>query len=347
MKLHCFHCNQPFSISAEQLGGEVLCPHCKEKIRLPDAESYREEERKAATPASGSWLGNSVSGLISVVLHMGLLLMLAMVTCDYRAGGGGEGEEVLIGELPSVDLNDSESEELDAETADPQADDSSQMDESLEVPTPMDATDGEFSVDVDISAFAPSGAASGGGSAGIAAISEGGGSLGEGASFMGVHAKGTRFCIIADRSGSMEGAKLRYVKEEILETLSTMGSRGRFQLIFFNSSDLPYPQSGWRNPRRERTDVANWLQTVTAGGGTYPTPAFRVAFDLSPPPDAIFFMTDGQFPEQVVNEVAALNRQSGRRVQIHTISFMDISAEPLMRQIANDSGGKYRHVSGF
>ena len=76
-------------------------------------------------------------------------------------------------------------------------------------------------------------------------------------------------------------------------------------------------------------------------------PAFRVAFQLVPRPDAIFFMTDGQFPAEVVEEIAALNRGGGRRVVIHTISFMDTSSEPLMKRIASDSGGKYRHVSGF
>jgi len=181
----------------------------------------------------------------------------------------------------------------------------------------------------------------------ISALAGGGGALGEGASFMGVHAKGTRFCIIADRSGSMVGPKLDFVKKEILETLSTMHRRGRFQLIFFNTRDLPYPQPGWRDPRIERSDVATWLQTVTAGGGTYPTPAFRVALSLSPRPDAIFFMTDGLFPVQVVDEVAELNRGGEKRVQIHAISFMDTSSEALMRKIASDSGGTYRRVSEF
>jgi hypothetical protein len=73
----------------------------------------------------------------------------------------------------------------------------------------------------------------------------------------------------------------------------------------------------------------------------------NMAFQLSPPPDVIFFMTDGLFDERAVDEIAKLNRQSGRNVQINTISFMDTSSEPLMRRIASDSGGRYRHVAGF
>jgi hypothetical protein len=277
---------------------------------------------------------------------MMLVLVFAMVTCDYRGGGQGEGEEVLIGELPVEELDNSTEEELDTASADAASEQAAEADEVLEVDAPLEADQGEFSVDISMSDLAPSGSAVGGAAA-ISALSGGGGALGQGASFMGLHAKGTRFCIIADRSGSMEGPKLDYLKEEILETLTTMRSRGRFQLILFHSRATPYPHAGWRHPRRDRSDVASWLDTVNAGGGTNPTPAFELALDLEPRPDAIFFMTDGQFPNEVVDEVAQLNRQGGRRVPIHTISFMDTSSEPLMRKIASDSGGRYRHVSGF
>lgn len=346
MRVNCLHCNHPLSISADHLGGEVVCPHCQGTVRLPEAEVYKAEERRHSTSVTGSWLSNSVSGLVSVIAHMGLLLLFAIITCDYRGGGGAEGEEVLIAELPVENLSENPDDELDADDAAAEAEEVQDMDETLDVVAPMDSSDADMSVEIDMSEFTPSGA-SGGGSPSISALAGGGGSLGEGASFMGLHAKGTRFCIIADRSGSMEGPKLSFVKEEILETLTTMGSRGRFQLIFFNTRDLPYRQPGWRHPRRDRADVDAWLQTVNAGGGTYPTPAFRVAFALSPRPDAIFFMTDGQFPPNVVDEVADLNRGGGKKVQIHTISFMDTSAETLMRRIASDSGGRYRHVSGF
>jgi hypothetical protein len=295
---------------------------------------------------SGVWLSNSISGLISLVLHCGLLLAFATVTCDYRAGGdGGPGEEVLIGELPGVPLSEQSDAALESEAAEAVAPQSPGQ-ESLQVIAPTVADTGDFSAEIDLSEFSPSGAGAAGG-ADVAVVSGGGGTLGAGASFMGVRSKGSRFCIIADCSGSMEGPKLDYVKQEVLETLTTMGAAARFQLLFFNSRALPYPQAGWRHPRRDRAAVAEWLEKLSAGGGTYPTPAFRHAFGLSPPPDVIFFMTDGLFEENVVGEVAEANRATGRRAVIHTISFMDTSSEPLMRRIAGDSGGRYRHVAGF
>ncbi len=344
MQLRCFHCNRQLSISADQLGGEVTCPHCEGTLRLPDAGGYEQQHDPTAASATGSWLSNSISAMISSIVHIGLLLTFAFITCDFRGGGGGEGEEVLIAELPQMDFTESMSEQLDASEVQPEASASQQMDETLEVVTPLDSLDSEMTLELDIGAMAPSGA-SGASSPAVSALAGGGGSMGEGASFMGIHAKGSRFCIIADRSGSMEGRKLQHVKDEILYTLATMSSRARFQLIFFHNTAQPYPKSGWRHPRRDQAEVAQWLQTVSGGGGTEPTPAFETAFAMSPPPDAIFFMTDGLFPPETVDEIRKLN--SAERVAIHTISFMDTSSEVLMRKIASDSGGKYRHIPGF
>ena len=346
MELNCFHCNRPLSISADQLGGEVTCPHCQGTLRLPEAEVYEKQRSDHPRSVTGSWLSNSVSAMVSTAMHAGLLLIFALVTCDFRGGGGGEGEEVLIGELPQLEFTETMSEQLDVNDAQPETSPSDQLDDTLEVVTPLDSADSEMSLNLDVGALAPSGAA-GASSSAVSALTGGGGALGEGASFMGVHAKGSRFCIIADNSGSMDGRKLPHVKSEIHYTLATMTSRARFQLIFFHNVAQPYPQPGWRHPRRDRTDVSEWLQHVSAGGGTNPMPAFRAAFALSPPPDAIFFMTDGLFPEEAVEEIRNLNRLSAKRVTIHTISFMDTSSEVLMKRIASDSGGKYRHVPGF
>ena len=346
MNIRCFHCGRAVPITAEQLGGEATCPACGGVVRLPEAD-VRHGSRTAGDTADGSWVKGSISGFVSLLLHMTLLVTFAMVTCDFRGGGGAEGEEILIGNLPQLQLNEQDDAMLDADAA--QAEAVSQqdaLDDTLDVITPLDTSAGDFSMDLELSEFRPSGGGSGGAPE-VSALSGGGGSLGQGASFMGVQAKGTRFCIIADCSGSMEGPPLDFLKEEILETLTTMSAQGRFQLVFFSSRAIPYPQPGWRHPRRDRADLANWLQSVNAAGGTYPTPAFQQAFQLSPPPDVIFFMTDGLFDRRAVEEIASMNRQSGRNVQIHTISFMDTSSEPLMRRIASDSGGRYRHVAGF
>lgn len=351
MRLACFYCDRPFEVSPQSLGSEVVCPHCRQKMRLPSSVAATAAVEEPGEGLRG-WLRSCLSGFLSFLFHFTALVVFSLVTCDYR-GAGGLGEEVMIGQLASEHLSDIQKDQLDAGAVEKTVKtEQSQLDETLqEVAPPNPAVDGDA---VEIQAFqlAPSGAA--GGAPEVGAIAGGGGALGEGASFMGVRGKGRRFVIIADRSGSMSdragglgGPKVEYVKQEILEALSTMKPGTRFQLILFNQGALPYPKPGWRDPAKDKADVEQWLRPIVGEGGTYPTPAFEIAFGLQPRPDVIFFMTDGLFDARVVDQVAAMNRREERRVVIHTIAFVERSAEPLLRQIAKDSGGTYRYVSGL
>ncbi len=339
MKWPCPYCQHRFSATRGQLGTQVVCPRCGRGVLLPAADTAGTGAEAEEPLERESLFRRFASGLTSMVLHMGLMLALALVTCDLR-GGGGSGEEVLIGVLPAKGLDNSAEKPLDSRDADARTEKSEKM--QLEVPAVEPSATGEVQVDV---SKALAGGASGGGSTEIGILGSGGGALGEGASFMGISAKGSRFCVIADRSGSMVGPKLQHLKQEILETLSGMKGKERFQVVLFNHEGQPFPETGWRHPKADFDRLKSWLESIEAAGGTYPTPAFREAFKLSPRPDVIFFMTDGQFDPAVVDEVAGLNR--GKETVIHTISFVDQGAEALMKKIASDSGGKYRHVSGF
>jgi hypothetical protein len=273
---------------------------------------------------------------------MVLLLFCALVVYD-PAGSGQVGEEVQIGFLPEVQLSRHPAEELEASEADTSTA-QEQLEEVLAPLSPAEAAAEEQAFGVDFLEVAPFGA---GDQVGDIGGPPGGGGIGDEVTFMNVRATGRRFCIIADTSGSMAGPKLEYVKEEVLETVGSMKPTARFQIVFFSSREIPYPKSGWMQPQREYADLETWLKTLYGSGGTQPITAFRVAFALDPPPDAIFFMTDGLFPVTVVEEVAALQRSTGRQVVIHTISFMDRSSEFMMQDIARNSGGTYRHVAGF
>lgn len=166
--------------------------------------------------------------------------------------------------------------------------------------------------------------------------------------FMGVEASGRRFCIIADRSGSMQwDGKIEYMKREILKTVGDLKGGARFYVIVFSDLAETIPANRWLGGQADVDATEQWLQTVRAQGDTFPLPAFQAAFRMRPRPDAIFFMTDGIFSPAVVPAVASMNRGGKQRVPIHTISFLDASAEGMLRQIARQSGGSYRHVSGF
>ncbi len=167
------------------------------------------------------------------------------------------------------------------------------------------------------------------------------------ARFMGVEASGRRFCIIADRSGSMQfEGKLAYLKKEVLKTAGDIKGGARFFVILFNDNATAIPANHWLGGKADVDATERWLETVVAQGSTDPLPAFQVAFKMRPKPDAIFFMTDGIIQPTVPGSVLALNAGK-RRVPIHAISLIDREGEPLLRQIAKQSGGTYRHVSGF
>jgi Ca-activated chloride channel family protein len=165
------------------------------------------------------------------------------------------------------------------------------------------------------------------------------------ASFMGLEAYGRRFCIIADRSSSMAGAPLAFVKNELITTLGGMRAGSRFYVIFYDTMAEPCPANRWLTGRVDARNLADWVARVDARGGTDPLPAFQLAFAMNPLPDTIFFMTDGIFNPGAADVIAAMN--TGRKkVPIYTISFINPGAAFLLQRIAAESGGGYRHVAG-
>jgi len=317
----------------------------------------------ASTPLGAAGLFTfSISTLASVCVHTGLLIAAVLITwgADSSEDNGDDGTEVAIASLVREQLDNRPDESLDAdEIARSPTDDEPLDSVDLLLNGPSDLR-GDAAIDNVLAALAPSGAgasgagASGAGASGAGAggipriepVSGGGGALDGRATFMGIQAQGRRFCIIADRSGSMFGTKFEHLKSEILKTLDGMRSYTRVQIILFNTRAMPYPKTEWLPPRTERDAIEVWLDGLVAAGDTNPTPAFVEAFELEPLPDAIFFMTDGQFDPRVVNQILRLNTVAQRTVPVHTITFVERAAEPMMRKIAADSGGKYRHVSG-
>jgi len=151
MQLLCFYCRKPLTASAQQLGGEVTCPSCGKVVRLPAAEELADSNEKESH--GHHWLTDSISGLASLLIHMGLIFVFAAVTCDYRSGVP-EGEEVTIGELPGVDLTDSSGEVLDAAEIE-QSSDSANLEEMLTEVTPPAEANANVGEEVSLSQLLP------------------------------------------------------------------------------------------------------------------------------------------------------------------------------------------------
>ncbi len=166
--------------------------------------------------------------------------------------------------------------------------------------------------------------------------------------FFGIGDTGKSFVYVVDCSDSMnERNKFRRAKYELMRSLEQLSSDQRYFVIFY--SDGAYPMDADEPVAATEQQVAQtteWIQDVEAGGGTNPLPALLLALAMQP--DAIYFLTDGQFDPQIMLELRGRNRDNRRlsltQIPIHTIAFGDRRAEGLMKSISRSSGGRYRFV---
>lgn len=174
----------------------------------------------------------------------------------------------------------------------------------------------------------------------------GGGGGGGGASFFGVEASGNRFAYIVDVSGSMSvGGKIEALRAELQKSVSDMLQNSSFIIVPFSSeAQVLGGKTQWTEATdRNKAVASRTIETLKADGGTEPTLAFQIIFSLRPRPDAIFFMTDGEFSGNVPDEVAIANPT---RVPIHCLCLVSQGSEGMMKQIASRSGGTYTFLPG-
>jgi hypothetical protein len=214
----CIHCGQAFSITAQQLGGKGRCPHCRGEIRLPKATNESEPVPEKSEPSH--WLQNSMSGLLSLMFHMVLILILALIPYG-SSGGAGLGEEVLIGRLPSAELG--ESEEAEWEAAEVVTDTGDDFSEPLSVEPPV-ATASDSSAAEELLVTAPTSGGSESRAFELGAVSAGGGSMAGGSwdgMLQSLRRHGLDIVITFDSTGSMQG-EIDEVKRQIKRIGSTL-----------------------------------------------------------------------------------------------------------------------------
>lgn len=274
MQLTCIHCGKPFRITSEQLGGRGKCPHCFAEIRLPEATAEgASQEASTPPPERFHWWENSISGLVSLVFHMALMLICALITYG-GPGGDGNGTGVLIGDVPSVVLSDAQSEELTATPALPsQVGDPSE--EITEVAPPVE-TASDANADDAVALASPSPSVSGGGSTesfSLGGVSAGGGGGMSGGGNWGglvqsLRRNGLDIVICFDSTGSM-GGEIREVKEQIRrigETLMRLIPKSRISICTYRDAGDEYVVRGVPLTNNI-SEIVGFLAGVEASGG--------------------------------------------------------------------------------
>lgn len=157
-------------------------------------------------------------------------------------------------------------------------------------------------------------------------------------SFYGVRAPGTFFVFVIDASGSMADAdRWLRVQQELRRTLARLQFPQRYLVIFYN--DQAWPMPGGLPASASRSSTARtlaWVRNTLPEGPTDPRAAMTMALGLRP--DAVFLLSDGEYPDGVVADVIRANEAP---IPVHCIDLSGGAAGDDLKQIATHSGGRY------
>jgi hypothetical protein len=291
---------------------------------------------------------------MSIPIHIGIVLWLAYTYLPGPGGGAGPPQIVFeMGSVPGEDLGGAPPSDTDALV------DEAAVDAATSI--------GESAASADLAASSPAigGESGGGGGGGLDAAgggSAGGGGFGGGGSgsglgpggggggtsFFGVGGRGTRFAYIVDVSGSMSnGSRFPVAMEELKRSIGALPDYASFCVYLYSDRAIApaFQETYLRAMPSSVARMRRWLDEQGPMGGTQPGEAFDRALALTPPPDLIFFMTDGEIPEVIPDWLSQRNGANGRkRVVIHCIAFSDEAGQESLRRIARESEGTFRFV---
>jgi hypothetical protein len=156
-------------------------------------------------------------------------------------------------------------------------------------------------------------------------------------SFFGLRARGKFFVFVIDCSGSMGDGRLMRAKAELRRTITQMRFPQKFLVIFYNDETQVMPGGVPRGADYSGVAALDaWLSRIDADGGTQPRGAMRLALGLQP--DAVFLLSDGEFPRGTVEEIMARNQKP---TPVHCIDLGNGKGTEDLRRIAEHSGGRY------
>ena len=203
---------------------------------------------------------------------------------------------------------------------------------------------------------------------------KGGGVAGK---FLGTGGSGNRFVFILDYSCSMGENNLLVLKSHLMKALKAFKGRGEVALLFFagptwlpqedgaaaykkwggrgkydsfSKKDMSsfYPKPRWMVPNAHNLAILDKYicQSGKVGGTNWSHP-FRVALDMKPKPQVIFFMTDGTVSPKIVDTCKQLIKSKGKDVTINTIAFGAEKGWKSLEELAKLSkGGVFKGYSG-
>ncbi len=197
---------------------------------------------------------------------------------------------------------------------------------------------------------------------------DGDGDGGGGSSFFGTPRKGKRVVYLVDFSLSMEsdaagGTRIAALKKELIRSIKALDPKMNFNVIYFshnawtNQTEGPeYANKGWNG--LNQTPMAPWypasgtvketfekeITAMPVQGNTGWYPPLKMAFAMSPPPDIIYLLSDGE-PRDFDTVLDEMEQMNPTAIPVDTIAF-ELPGTPAryMLDIAQETGGKFSLV---
>lgn len=310
--------------------------------------------RESAPPSNRAhWLQDINSFLLSAVCHLIALVVLGLLTLAPASNWQGISLVARLGDQQDAiaDKEGAPAEESEAELT-PVALETLLASAAVEtVVVPTEVVVSETSPDMETEAAALdralaelSGAGRGRFGSGGGAVDGDGSPFGREDGFFGLGNAGQTLVYVVDCSDSMnDNGKWRRASEELVRALEELTYDQRYFVIFFSDGAYPMDADGPVPATYDEVDLTRrWISRIEPDGGTNPLPALLYALAMQP--DAVYFLSDGEFDPMVIRELRRQNPPSAGQIPIHTISFVRRETIGLMRTIARQSGGKFRFV---
>lgn len=322
------------------------------------------------------WMETFFPWMVSFTLHVGfLLLVLALFYFGAKRGPSAEEREPII--IPTSEMNEAMNDGRPGGNPNPGMGDPTreamqdkfkeikdnsgwaQTPGDLNVSSYLEGSDGDAVGLIALGTGGGIGKGKGGPGAGeggkLAMYGTPGGGSGAGpkSSFFGTGGgNASRIVYVLDHSGSMLDS-FDFLRQEVKRSVRKLIPAQRFAVIMFSESvDHVFPKTDQLQPATpdNKQQLDAWLDGVKAQGENDDLldpfeKAFRKAFAMTPAPQLVYFLTDGNHDPRLVDKIREMNPKG--KVRINTIAFVKITreSENNLKTIASEAKGKYKFVA--